>query len=156
MPRRDDDARSIRGRAVLPTAPALNDVLAWNGTQWAPAAPSGSGGSNSIAQSKNQTYQTVPEIFGIAPYALTNNPTTFRCVASAPNGYTMHVRVTDLTAGGTVKLDLTTASTSPTPLSGTFAPADATLRMYSVECYLSGGVPTSATLGACYGSYFEG
>lgn len=38
MPRRDDDARALRGRAISPNAPAPNDVLTWNGSIWTPQA----------------------------------------------------------------------------------------------------------------------
>ena len=39
---------SIQGKPVLATAPALNNVLQWNGTDWVPAAVSGTGSDTLI------------------------------------------------------------------------------------------------------------
>lgn len=36
--------KAIQGRPVSAAPPSTNQVLAWNGSQWAPATPSGSGG----------------------------------------------------------------------------------------------------------------
>lgn len=36
MPRRDDDARSLRGRGLSPNAPGIGAALIWNGTLWLP------------------------------------------------------------------------------------------------------------------------
>lgn len=37
----DHDAVKLQGRAVGTAAPSVNDVLAWDGAQWAPAAGAG-------------------------------------------------------------------------------------------------------------------
>lgn len=101
------------------------------------------------------TNLATPTVFGAEVYTLTNNPSVFRCVASAPIGYVMNVRITDLTAGGTVLLVVSTNSTSPVALTGNFVPLSATPRLYSVEGYLSGAVPSTGTIGHCYSAYVE-
>lgn len=45
MPRRDGDARALRGRVISPNAPAASEVLTWDGAQWIPQPASGGGGS---------------------------------------------------------------------------------------------------------------
>ena len=122
--------------------------------------PSGGGGpgaeSFAIVAGSQSTDLTTPTVFGVKELSLATNPSTFSVVLSAPAGLTMNVRISDLTAGGVVLgTVVSTASTSPVALSMTFAPIDATPRVYSVEGYLSGGVPTPATPGYCYSAYVE-
>lgn len=38
----------LQGRDVAPTAPTTGQVLTWNGSKWAPAAPTGGGGTTDI------------------------------------------------------------------------------------------------------------
>ena len=122
--------------------------------------PSGGVGSSiaryPIAMSKNAAPLATPTVLGVAPYAILGTPVTFRCSASAPAGFTMNVRITDLTAGGAVLGTVSTASASPVALSVVIVFTDATLRSYSVEGFLSGGVPGANDIGYCYGSYVEG
>lgn len=46
----------IRGRPISTTAPSTNDVLTWNGTQWAPAPGGGGGGGFTLPYSGTNNY----------------------------------------------------------------------------------------------------
>ena len=119
-----------------------------------PQGPKGPG-VYALVTGDQSTNLATPTVFGVEQFTFSNNPSVFRCVASAPTGYTMNVRITDLTAGGTVLLVVSTNSTSPVALTGNFVPLSATPRLYSVEGYLSGGVPNTGTIGHCYSAYVE-
>ncbi len=81
---------------------------------------------------------------------------TFKAVLAAPAGFTMNIRLCDLTAGGTQLVALSTSNTSLTSVSGTFTPTDNTNRIYTVEIKLSGTTqPSTTDIGVSWGSYIE-
>lgn len=41
MPRRDGNARALRGRGISSALPAASNALVWNGSVWAPGAGGG-------------------------------------------------------------------------------------------------------------------
>ena len=127
-----------------------------------PAGPAGTPAENIFtlvaATSATSMPHTTFEVFGASERAIDSDGAltrTFYAVASAPAGFSVEVRLVDLTAGGTVLVTLTTASVSPVGLSGVFASADATMRVYSVETRVTGGVPADADRGYCYGAYVK-
>lgn len=116
------------------------------------------GGTIYIAQSRNSTVfpHTTFVTAGMTQTSVSTTGTkTFYAVMTAPSGYTIETRLTDITAGGNSLVSLMTTSTSPTTVSGTFSPADNSRRIYAVETRISGGSPTVNDIGFLYGTSIE-
>lgn len=64
---------AIQGRQVLATAPASGNVLKWNGTAWAPAAESGSGGSFDINCPSGMTKVAGVLNEGLMPFCISSS-----------------------------------------------------------------------------------
>jgi len=101
-------ANALRGRAVSASAPASGDVMTWTGTQWAPEAPSGGGGSYSAGAG----LALAGTVFSVAPsyqlpQACSNgqvakwNGSAWACAADADTN-TTYSAGTGLSLAGTV------------------------------------------------------
>lgn len=119
--------------------------------------PAGSAAASSryALASDAETFSNVYEMVGGATFAAALGANAnVSVIAVAPAGFTIFVRVVDLTAGGVEMAVVSTVSNVPVALAASFVPADAAARLYSLEIKLS-GAPTPADRGVCYQASIE-
>ncbi len=60
------DAKSLQGRPLTAAAPAVNDVVTWDGAQWKPAAGGGGGGGGQASPDILRAASTADLVLGVA------------------------------------------------------------------------------------------
>lgn len=150
MPRRDGNARALRGRGISPAAPSTGNALVWNGGLWAPGAGGGSVapliiplggvmgdsfGTWNTAGSANIDWADYAGLYSTWEYAAT--------VVCSGGGFSTEVQLFDQTNIAVVAA-LSSPNTTPTALSSSPQPIPAGgTFLYLSQVQIAGASPPS-------------
>ncbi len=149
------NANQLQGRAVSTTAPASSQVLAWNGTSWAPAAAAPAttthtltNAANTITSIVNGVSATAPAVNTVANTSSTNTLTT-TINGVAGTGVNI-INSNTLTQNGSNQLISTVNGVASTPLTAAVT-GDVTGNLGATVVSKINGSPLGTTTGAASG-----
>lgn len=149
------NANQLQGRAVSTTAPASSQVLAWNGTAWAPAAAAPAttthtltNAANTITSVVNGVSATAPAVNTVANSSSTNTLTT-TVNGVAGTGVNI-INSNTLTQNGSNQLISTVNGVATTALTANIT-GDVTGNLGAAVVSKINGSPLGATTGASSG-----